>query len=157
MNLVLDLLDAANPPDIQSQAVLVLVTALLDCPRNTRTFEHADGLLCLTSLFKGRTTTKEVKMRTLEFLYFYLMPEAPGFVPSASKTAVIHGGSEVNHAISQKAHPHPEGGSGWMSIEEDEDTRTMEAKQTLLGRHLDNVAGLVADLREASPFGAVVA
>lgn len=33
-------------------------------------------------------------------------------------------------------------------------TRTMEEKQALLGRYLNNVEDLVEDLRESTPFGA---
>ena len=50
MNLLLDLLDPYNCPAIQSASLLVLVTALLAMPHNTRTFEHMDGLLTVTSL-----------------------------------------------------------------------------------------------------------
>jgi hypothetical protein len=78
MNLLLDLLDPYNCPAIQSEALLVLVTALLATPQNTRTFEHMDGLLTVTSLFKDEETTQNVKVKLLEFVYFYLMPEAPG-------------------------------------------------------------------------------
>lgn len=35
-------------------------------------------------------------------------------------------------------------------------TRTMEEKQKLLGRYLNNVEDLVEDLRETAPFGAVL-
>src|SRR5689334_15204339 len=45
MNILLDLLDPYNCPAIQSSALLVLVTALLATPQNTRTFEKMDGLL----------------------------------------------------------------------------------------------------------------
>jgi hypothetical protein len=45
LNILLDLLDSANPPALQSQALLVLMTALLECPRNARAFEEMDGLV----------------------------------------------------------------------------------------------------------------
>ncbi|SPN97388.1 related to cell division control protein 14 [Cephalotrichum gorgonifer] len=77
MNLLLDLLEPVNCPAIQSATLLTLVTALIDTPRNTRTFEALDGLLAITSLFKSRSTTREVKLKLVEFLYFYLMPEVP--------------------------------------------------------------------------------
>ena len=147
MNLLLDLLDASNPPKIQSQALLVLVTALLDCPRNTRTFELIDGLLTVTSLFKSRNTTKEVKMRTLEFLYFYLMPEAPPKESaSAPNTAVLQRSPSKREIISGHARTH----SGEVERDDDEDqaTKTTDEKQRLLGKHLNNVAELVADLQE---------
>ena len=75
LNILLDLLDSANPPALQSQALLVLMTVLLECPRNARTFEGMDGLLTVTSLLKSRGTAKDVRVRAMEFLSFYLMPE----------------------------------------------------------------------------------
>ncbi|KAK0930457.1 hypothetical protein LTR29_016702 [Friedmanniomyces endolithicus] len=153
MNLLLDLLDSSNPPAVQSQALLVLVTALLDCPANTRTFEAIDGLLTVTSLFKSRTTTKEVKMRTLESLYFYLMPEsAPTASSSAPNTANLQRSpSKLRHA---RTHSGDDGDR--MDVGEDEvrDTKTTEDKQKLLGKHLSNVAELVRDLRENAIFAA---
>ncbi|KAF1981270.1 cell division control 14, SIN component [Aulographum hederae CBS 113979] len=82
MNLLLDLLSPdPNPPAIQSLTLHVLVTSLLTHPANTRTFESIDGLLTVTSLFKSRETTRDVKMKVVEFLYFYLMEErVPAFL-----------------------------------------------------------------------------
>ena len=138
MNLLLDLLDPTCCPAIQSSTILTLVTALLATPANTRTFETLDGLLTVTSLFKSRETSREVKMKIVEFFYFYLMPETPlsngvggGLQKSPSKrTGTREGeGRQVG-------------------------TRTTEEKQALLGRHLSNVEDLVEDLRESAPFGA---
>lgn len=139
MNLLLDLLDPTCCPAIQSSTLLTLVTTLLATPGNTRTFETVDGLLTVTSLFKSRGTSREVKMKVVEFLYFYLMPETPflngvggGLYRSPSKR--VGGGGE----------------RGGRQV----GTKTTEEKQALLGRHLDNVEDLVEDLRESAPFGA---
>jgi hypothetical protein len=156
MNILLDLLDSSNPPKIQSQAVLVLVTALLDCPRNTRTFEDIDGLLTVTSLFKSRSTPREVKMRTLEFLYFYLMPEAPGLVsaPVASTMVVQRSPDKLVDPFVAHARTHSgDSGGGGVEFGDLADTKSMDDKQLLLGRYLNNVAELVQDLRESAPFG----
>lgn len=158
MNLLLDLLDSSNPPKIQSQTLLVLVACLLDCPRNTRTFEAIDGLLTVTSLFKSRSTTKDVKMRSLEFLYFYLMPEAtvtPQSSSSAPNTAVLQRSSDKYlNAIPRHARTHS---GDAMDIDgEDLDIRTQEEKQDLLGQYLSNVSELVADLQE-QPFNTATA
>ncbi|KAF2210956.1 hypothetical protein CERZMDRAFT_44403 [Cercospora zeae-maydis SCOH1-5] len=160
MNLLLDLLDSMNPPKIQSQALLVLVAALIDQPRSTRTFESIDGLLTVTSLFKSRSTTKDVKMRSLEFLYFYLMPESP-IVPfshvSAPNTAVIQKGAERPFtALAGHARTHS---GDAMEIDEelqDMDVRSTEDKQMLLGQYLSNVEELVQDLQESGPFAVPV-
>ena len=162
MNLLLDLLDPSNPPKIQSQALLVLVTALLDCPRNTRTFEDIDGLLTVTSLFKSRGTSKDVKMRTLEFLYFYLMPETAviSAIVSAPNTAVLQRSpSKLNKAFTghTRTHSGDPGGEMEIDVEGAAETKTMAEKQRLLGRYLNNVDELVQDLQESAPFGVAAA
>ncbi|EMC99036.1 hypothetical protein BAUCODRAFT_31323 [Baudoinia panamericana UAMH 10762] len=157
MNLLLDLLDATNPPSVQSQALLVLVTALLDCPANARAFEAIDGLLTVTSLFRSRSTAQEVKMRTLEFLYFYLMPEAqPKTAHGALNTTASPTRLEDGAGHSQT---HSGDSGGPMDIDEEEDrvTKNTEEKQKLLGEHLSNVAELVRDLREHALFSTVAA
>ncbi|KJX96619.1 cell division control protein 14 [Zymoseptoria brevis] len=156
MNMLLDLLDASNPPKIQSHALLVLVAALLGQPRNTRTFEDIDGLLTVTSLFKSRSTTKEVKMRSLEFLYFYLMPEVPTLPftsSSAPNTSVMGRNGAGKHDLwSDHARTH----SGDIDIDDNDlDTRSTDDKQMLLGRYLSNVAELVGDLEESAPLSAI--
>ncbi|KAL6715513.1 hypothetical protein ACLMJK_006474 [Lecanora helva] len=139
MDLLLDLLDPTSCPAIQSSTLLTLVTALLSTPQNTRTFETLDGLLTVTSLFKSRGTSREVKMKVVEFLYFYLMPEMP--------VGNSYGGNMggLNRSPSKRLEnggPHLAG------------TKTTEEKQGLLGRYLNNVEDLVEDLRESTPFGA---
>ncbi|KAF7186810.1 Cell division control protein 14 [Pseudocercospora fuligena] len=160
MNLLLDLLDSMNPPKIQSQTLLVLVAALLDMPRNTRTFESIDGLLTVTSLFKSRSTTKEVKMRSLEFLYFYLMPEAAIsqalMSASAPNTAVLQRGTDMKSFTALACHARTHSGDAMdIDDEEDMDIRSTEDKQMMLGQYLSNVEELVQDLHESGPFGGV--
>ncbi|KAI9923838.1 hypothetical protein ASPWEDRAFT_133077 [Aspergillus wentii DTO 134E9] len=160
MNLLLDLLDPINCPAIQSTTLLTLVTALLDHPANTRTFEELDGLLTVTSLFKQRATSREVKLKLVEFLYFYLMPETPTTTvaspvgASAPNTAIMGQRSPSKLASkpfsrSVNAEPQNNGKGG-------RDTRTTDEKQALLGRYLNNVEDLVEDLKETAPFGATV-
>ncbi|KAH7384240.1 cell division protein Cdc14 [Phaeosphaeria sp. MPI-PUGE-AT-0046c] len=145
MNLLLDLLDPYNCPAIQSQALLVLVTALLASPQNTRTFEHMDGLLTVTSLFKDEETTQNVKVKLLEFLYFYLMPETPA--PSLQRSP-----SKLASAFDRRSSSaHGDDGSGASK----KNTRTQEEKQYLLGKYLNNVDALVEDLQESAPFTSV--
>lgn len=134
MNVLLDLLDVANPSIIQSQALLVLVSSLLAAPENTRTFETLDGLWTVASLFKSRSTAKEVKMKVVEFFYFYLMPEA------TSKAVKGH----------QRA-PSKRVGSGDREGKQSA-TRSTQEKQQMLGKYMSNVAELVQDLQESVPF-----
>jgi hypothetical protein len=142
MNLLLDLLDPYNCPAIQSQALLVLVTALLATPQNTRVFEHMDGLLTVTSLFKDEETTQNVKVKLLEFLYFYLMPEIPVSGPQRSP-------SKLTNAFERRGSTDDSGGATKKHI------RSQEEKQHMLGRYLSNVDALVEDLQESAPFNSV--
>lgn len=159
MNLLLDLLDSMNPPKIQSQTLLVLVAALLDSPRNTRTFESIDGLLTVTSLFKSRSTTREAKMRSLEFLYFYLMPEAAPtqmvVSSSAPNTAVLQRAPDIRSFTALANHARTHSGDAMEIDDYDMDTRSTEDKQMMLGQYLSNVEELVQDLHESGPFGGV--
>jgi hypothetical protein len=155
MNLLLDLLDPINCPAIQSSTLLTLVTALLDHPTNTRTFEELDGLLTVTSLFKLRATSREVKLKLVEFLYFYLMPETPT-IPiagaSAPNTAVLglqRSPSKLAAAFTRSVNNAPDGRTT-------RETRSTDEKQRLLGRYLSNVEDLVEDLKETAPFGGTV-
>ncbi|KXG49126.1 Cell division protein Cdc14 [Penicillium griseofulvum] len=153
MNLLLDLLDPINCPAVQSATLLTLVTALLDCPSNTRTFEDLDGLLTVTSLFKQRATSREVKLKLVEFLYFYLMPEAIIPAPMSSPPGLQRSPSKLSSApFSRSAHS----AAASAASKTNRDTRTTDEKQALLGRYLNNVEDLVEDLKETAPFGATV-
>ncbi|KAK1987140.1 cell division protein Cdc14, partial [Colletotrichum cereale] len=139
MNLLLDLLEPVNCPAIQSATLLTLVTALIDTPTNTRTFEALDGLLTVTSLFKSRSTAREVKLKLVEFLYFYLMPEVPSIPAAHQRSPSKLAGTLGSVASTQAAdvsRPRSRAGS------ESADTLTTEDKQELLGRHLSNVEDL---------------
>ncbi|OAL36590.1 hypothetical protein AYO20_04206 [Fonsecaea nubica] len=159
MNLFLDLLDPSNCPAIQSSTIMALVTSLLDNPQNTRTFESIDGLLVITSLFKSRGTSREVKLKLVEFLYFYLMPETTSSKlagsTSATNTAILGGrGKEVIAAFDRRRGETVNGADGGgvggkgANVKDSGNTRTTEEKQSLLGKHLSNVQDLVEDLRE---------
>ncbi|KAL8850623.1 MAG: hypothetical protein Q9221_004409 [Calogaya cf. arnoldii] len=140
MNLLLDLLDPSSCPAVQSSAVLTLVAALLEQPSITRCFENLDGLLTVTSLFKNRGTSREVKLKLVEFLYFYLMPE----IPYAGRDGGLHRSPSKASRLGSGGRERPESVEG---------TRTTNEKQSLLGRYLNNVEDLVQDLKETAPFG----
>ncbi|KAF2734072.1 cell division control protein 14 [Polyplosphaeria fusca] len=151
MNILLDLLDPYNCPAIQSSALLVLVTALLATPQNTRTFESMDGLLTVTSLFKDEETTQNVKLKLLEFLYFYLMPEAPTSPASASNSGVglQRSPSKLASAFDRRSSVASSDDGGGAARK---DIRTQEDKQHMLAKYLSNVEALVQDLQETAPF-----
>lgn len=151
--LLLDLLEPVNCPAIQSATLLTLVTALIDTPRNTRTFEDLDGLLTVTSLFKSRSTAREVKLKLVEFLYFYLMPETPS-IPRADRRDSVPG--MLQRSPSKLAGAFGPEATRKVSNGQSEETLTTEEKQEFLSQHLSNVEDLVRDLRSCAPFGGVV-
>ena len=81
-------------------------------------------------------------MKSVEFLYFYLMPETP------AEVAAMRGGSNRFWESEAQWTAAAKGSKGA------QDTRIIQEKQDLLGRHLSNVEDLVEDLRESMPFGA---
>ncbi|GAP92858.1 putative cell division control protein 14 [Rosellinia necatrix] len=159
MNLLLDLIEPDFCPAIQSATLLTLVTALIDTPQNTRTFEGLDGLLAVTSLFRSRSTNRDVKRKLIEFIYFYLMPETPS-IPSASPHDALPGLLQRSPSKLAKAFSASPGGakdeSGRPRSAGEAATRTQEEKQALLGRHLHSVEELVKDLRQNNLFNGAV-
>jgi hypothetical protein len=156
LNILLDLLDSANPPAVQSAALLVLMTAMLENPRNMRTFEHIEGLLTVTSLYRTRSTARDVRLRAMEFLYFYLMPEVGSQKASSAPSAgglLLRSPSKMS-AFSGHARTHS-GESANMEIDGEEDEiRSMEDKQKILSQFLGNVEDLVTGLRQGGMLGA---
>ena len=88
-------------------------------------------------------------MKLMEFLYFYLMPEAPysGVGSRQSSVGLQRSPSKRLGASSERSN----NGPGEAAKEA---TRTTIEKQKLLGRYLPNVEDLVEDLRESAPYGA---
>ncbi|KAI3396584.1 hypothetical protein diail_12035 [Diaporthe ilicicola] len=161
MNLLLDLLEPVNCPAIQAATLLVLVVALLETPRNTRTFENLDGLLTVSSIFKSRSTARDVKFKTMEFLYFYLMPETPslpraGSDGSGAAALLQRSPSKLGRAFN-KRDPDSAGANGAEGEPEGPHTLNQLVKQEMLRRHLPNVDELVKDLQQYAPFGGAVA
>lgn len=136
MNLLLDLLyPSSSCPAIQLQTLLVLVTALLNNPACTRTFETLDGLLTVTTVARDDESSKEVKMRCMSFFYFYLMPETPWAWSTMEET---------------------EETQVWDEEKQKSATRSMRDKQRLLSRHLSNVDELVEDLLQSQEYGGIL-
>jgi hypothetical protein len=104
----------------------------------------------VTSLFRDRDTSREVKVKLIEFLYFYLMPETPSIPKAGAAGGLQRSPSKLARAF---ARGHEARGG-----EEGRVTRTMEEKQRLLSQHLpeDHVEQLVRDLRTSAPFGVVL-
>lgn len=162
MNLLLDLLEPVNCPAIQAATLLVLVVALLETPRNTRTFENLDGLLTVSSIFKSRSTARDVKFKTMEFLYFYLMPETPslpraGSDGSGAAALLQRSPSKLGRAFDNNNGRKRRGSDDDGSVSGGDDhTLNQLVKQEMLRRHLPNVDELVKDLQQYAPFGGAV-
>jgi hypothetical protein len=148
---LLDLLEPINCPAIQSATLLTLVVVLLDTPANTRTFEALDGLLTVTSLFKSRSTPRDVKTKLVEFLYFYLLPESPS-IPSAGARDSVPAMLQRSPSKLAGAFGREIKGRGEPAAEV---TRSPIEKQALVSRHLSSVEDLVEDLRDSAPFGGI--
>ncbi|KKY31994.1 putative cell division control protein 14 [Diaporthe ampelina] len=163
MNLLLDLLEPVNCPAIQAATLLVLVVALLETPRNTRTFENLDGLLTVSSIFKSRSTARDVKFKTMEFLYFYLMPETPslpraGSDGSGAAALLQRSPSKLGRAFNNKKRDADGSDAGAANgVPGEDNTLNQLVKQEMLRRHLPNVDELVKDLQQYAPFGGAVA
>jgi hypothetical protein len=124
---------------------------LLDTPANTRTFEALDGLLTVTSLFKSRSTPRDVKAKLVEFLYFYLLPESPS-IPSAGARDSVPAMLQRSPSKLAGAFGREMKGKGEPAAEV---TRSPIEKQALVSRHLSSVEDLVEDLRDSAPFGGI--
>ncbi|CAD6500868.1 BgTH12-06573 [Blumeria graminis f. sp. triticale] len=155
MNHLLDLLEPINCPAIQSATIITLVCALIDTPQNTRTFENLDGLLTSTSLFRSRETSREVKLKLVEFFYFYLMPETPS-IPSAKNTNSAPELLQRSPSKLVSAFGHMDTNARKKLGADGDFTKSTEDKQNLLGQYIHNVDDLVADLRESAPFGGAI-
>ncbi|KAF2396803.1 cell division control 14, SIN component [Trichodelitschia bisporula] len=149
MTALLDLLDPVASPDVQGAALLALVSALLGTPRAARTFEAADGLRTVAALFRRPGTERAVKVRVVEFLYFYLMEETP-----ATEGAAVGAGGIGSAEGDGKKGEGSGKGSGKSEEGKSVHTRSTAEKQRLLARYMSNVEDLVQDLRE-SAFGGV--
>lgn len=166
-------MEPINCPVIQCSTLLLLVVALVDCPRNTRTFEKLDGLLTVTTLFRNPDTSRDVKLKLVEFVYFYLMPETPSLpradahVNSAAPALLQRSPSKLAKAFKRSggdaksdAAASPEGAATATATEDgpakllrrkrsdsEEWTLSIEEKMWRLDDHLPNVDDLVRDLR----------
>lgn len=62
-------------PDIQSACVHTLLAVMVRQVEVIRRFEKLNGLKIVCDSFKKSSTSKNVKMAILQFLFFYLVPE----------------------------------------------------------------------------------
>lgn len=121
---------------IQIAAINTLVSAMVREPSVIRQFENCNGLNTITKLFKQKETPKDVKLRILEFLFFYLIPETQKpTLPTNNKSE----GDKENNSISQ--------------LSELSKRKNTKDKSALLRHYLGNVDGLIQELEISKPFG----
>ena len=100
-----------------------------------------------------RATSRQVKLKLIEFLYFYLMPEAPALTTVSAPATAVHQRSPSKIEVAQTRSVN---GASSEASSYGQGTKTTEEKQGLLGRYLSNVEDLVDDLRDNAPFGGSV-
>ncbi|KAI0340792.1 CDC14-domain-containing protein [Trametopsis cervina] len=76
-----------------------LLCILVDAPSALRVFEDVNGVQTLVKMFKRAATPREVRMRCIEFLYFYLMDESPLGRPSLEDEFQSHSDSSSSDQV----------------------------------------------------------
>ncbi|ORX37561.1 cell division control protein 14, SIN component-domain-containing protein [Kockovaella imperatae] len=92
--------EASQSVPVDHSILELLCCVLVDSTANMRTFEQLGGLEAVTRVAKGSTVPREVQMKCIEFIYFYLQPEA-----TMSKRVVSS--SSTSSSSSTDSHPYP--------------------------------------------------
>ncbi|KAF9555343.1 CDC14-domain-containing protein [Agrocybe pediades] len=66
-----------TPPHLSSITLDTLLCILVDSSTALRAFEEVNGIQSVVKILKRAGTPREVRMKCLEFLYFYLLDETP--------------------------------------------------------------------------------
>ncbi|KIK53292.1 hypothetical protein GYMLUDRAFT_265129 [Collybiopsis luxurians FD-317 M1] len=74
-------LDPLNPGSLTSTILDTLLCILVDSTSALRAFEECNGVQAIVKILKRAVTPREVRMKCMEFLYFYLLDETK---PSSS-------------------------------------------------------------------------
>ncbi|KAI9513359.1 CDC14-domain-containing protein [Russula earlei] len=83
--------EAVSPSALPNAVLDTLLCILVDSSRSLRVFEDCDGVQTIVKLLKRARTPRDVRMKCLEFLYFYLMDEPPSRSDlSASNIEPVH-------------------------------------------------------------------
>lgn len=133
------------------EAIQTIVSALVDSPDNMRNFEAVDGLKLISLLFKDAATEHAVKVKILEFLYFYLIPETSE-EDSENNGNRIHKVDGIQKSSTMQHHVRGSTASTDNLFFGKTTTRTSKEKQQLLSKYFHNIDALVRDLHEFKPF-----
>ncbi|KIJ37447.1 hypothetical protein M422DRAFT_33770 [Sphaerobolus stellatus SS14] len=83
-------------PTLASSTIDVLLCVLVDAPSPTRTFEEIGGVEVVVKTLKRTGVPQDIRIKCLEFLYFYLLDET-GDIPAMNLktgTPIIRSSSE---------------------------------------------------------------
>ncbi|BGP37257.1 hypothetical protein JCM10449v2_001162 [Rhodotorula kratochvilovae] len=72
-----------SSPNLAQAALDALLCALVDRPGNLRVFEDIGGLAAIVKVLKDKSVAQPVRIKVIELLYFYLLPEAAAANPPA--------------------------------------------------------------------------
>ncbi|GAA5924981.1 uncharacterized protein JCM15063_005783 [Sporobolomyces koalae] len=64
-----------------------LLCALVDRPKNARAFEEVGGLVSIVGVLKDRNVAQAVRIKVIELLYYYLLPESESTETNPSSTS----------------------------------------------------------------------
>lgn len=141
MTVLLDMLESQYSA-LHVALCRTLVCCMIDEWRNVRVFEELEGLEAIAILFRDGNTSQEVKVKLLEFLYFYLIPETT----TSNSVAGTHVKKDVkNEEIRDRGRLAPM-------------TRCVSEKENMLaqcfGRGIRDQ--VTKDIKHLKPFGGLV-
>ncbi|KAG5714981.1 Cell division control protein 14 [Termitomyces sp. T112] len=80
---------ASGAPPLSSVVIDTLLCILVDASTALRAFEDASGTQAVVKILKRAGTPREVRMKCLEFLYFYLLDENPTSSEGADNLSLV--------------------------------------------------------------------
>lgn len=138
-------------PVVTCSIIQTIVCVLVRSVKNIRQFERFNGIKIICELFNQRKTRKEIKLKILEFLFFYLIPESNSDYQNDGKGSdcnIKYQGDQLvnldNHVITSQSKTHYKDGIS---------RRSMSEKADYLRRYLLNVDDLVEEMLTSKPFG----
>ncbi|KAG7853914.1 hypothetical protein KL939_005321 [Ogataea angusta] len=148
MCVLLEFLSPKYSPKVIEALIPVLVSSLVRNVPNLRIFERLGGPQYLCELLTHRSDDstlvhewKEVQVKVLEFLFFYLIPESQNTeATSSSKRPVASKHEKLSNA---------------KNYDDGHRRKGTNEKATILNRYLNGgiTKGLVAELQTSKPFG----
>lgn len=125
-------------PAVQCATVQTIVCCLVRSVKNLRKFEALGGVEAICTIFNKKSTTKEVKLKILEFLFFYLIPETSinlekSFEMDLDESVILNQSKSLYK-------------DGYIR-------RTMKEKAANLKQYIANVDELVEEMVTSKPFG----